>query len=79
MLSMKWEPDDATIVIPLVKDYEIEYITIKITLATKLNVGKKIVLGTLVLGAKSEGEKLDQWDEMISSKGTAITKWHNFE
>lgn len=79
MLSMKWEPDDATIVIPLVKDYEIEYITIKITLATKSNVGKKIVLGTLVLGAKSEGEKLDQWDEMISSKGTAITKWHNFE
>lgn len=79
MLSMKWEPDDASIVIPLVNDYEIEYITIKITLATKSNVGKKIVLGTLILGAKSEGEKLDQWDEMISSKGTAITKWHNFE
>lgn len=79
MLSMKWDPDDASIVIPLVNDYEIEYITIKITLATKSNVGKKIVLGTLILGAKSEGEKLDQWDEMISSKGTAITKWHNFE
>lgn len=79
MLSMKWEPDDASIVIPLVNDYEIEYITIKITLATKSNVGKKIVLGTLILGAKSVGEKLDHWDEMISSKGTAITKWHNFE
>lgn len=79
MLSMKWEPDDASIVIPLVNDYEIEYITIKITLATKSKVGKKIVLGTLILGAKSQGEKLDQWDEMILSKGTAITKWHNFE
>ncbi|XP_030570035.1 uncharacterized protein LOC115769380 [Drosophila novamexicana] len=52
-LSTKWDGaggDEATICVPLRSREQLENIVIRITLATKLKMGKKLVLGTVLVG-----------------------------
>jgi hypothetical protein len=47
--------------------------------ATKTKVGKKIVLGSLLMGENATGSAQDHWHKMIASRGEPVTMWHNFE
>ncbi|XP_055687904.1 uncharacterized protein LOC129792638 [Lutzomyia longipalpis] len=78
-LSTRWNPNDSTIRIPLNNVSDLDHISIKISVATKSKMGKKIVLGTLIMGSQGSCAKLEHWQSMIESRGSPVAMWHNFE
>ncbi|GAB0093217.1 uncharacterized protein DMENIID0001_082930 [Sergentomyia squamirostris] len=78
-LSTRWDPTDSTIRIPLNDVSDLDHISIKISVATKNKMGKKIVLGTLIMGAQADCAKLEHWESMIDSRGSPVAMWHSFE
>lgn len=78
-LSIRWNVEHSTIIIPLNDDNDLEHISIKISVATKTKLGKKIVLGTLFLGGKTKDVKLEHWENMVANKGSPVAMWHAFE
>ncbi|KAJ6625245.1 hypothetical protein Bhyg_16462, partial [Pseudolycoriella hygida] len=75
-LSTRWDTDNSTIVIPIVNESSLDYISIKVSVATKTKVGKKIFLGTLHINPST---KDNHWQSMISEKGNPVAMWHSFE
>ncbi|XP_055625402.1 uncharacterized protein LOC129768053 [Toxorhynchites rutilus septentrionalis] len=81
-LSARWNPEDCTIVMPLSDESCLEYVSIRVAMAAKNKVGKKVYLGQVFLGPNaptSNPIKQDQWRKMIAYKGSPISIWHNFE
>ncbi|XP_052894071.1 uncharacterized protein LOC128301561 [Anopheles moucheti] len=81
-LSSRWNVDDCTVVVPLCGEAGLENLSIKVAIAAKNKVGKKIRLGTVFLGPKSHQSNPameDQWRKMIMYKGSPISVWHSFE
>ncbi|XP_058178632.1 uncharacterized protein LOC131294603 [Anopheles ziemanni] len=81
-LSSRWNADDCTLVVPLCGETTLDNLSIKIGLAAKSKVGKKIRLGTVFLGPmarQSNPTMDDQWRKMIEYKGSPISVWHRFE
>lgn len=78
-LSLRWDPKLSVIVVPLQSEDDLECTTVRISVATKNKMGKKIVFGEVNLGPTADGSLLEHWANMINSKGTPISMWHNFE
>lgn len=81
-LSTRWNQEDCTIVIPLSSENSLNHISIRVSLAAKNKLGKKIYLGQLFLGPNApslNSAKQDQWRKMIGYKGSPISVWHSFE
>jgi hypothetical protein len=78
-LSTRWNPDDSTILVPMASDAGLNYMDVKVSVATKTKVGKKIVLGSLLMGPNSTGSAQDHWHSMVTSRGEPVTMWHSFE
>ncbi|XP_058829816.1 uncharacterized protein LOC131689062 [Topomyia yanbarensis] len=81
-LSTRWNQEDCTIVIPLSSESSLNHISIRVVLAAKNRMGKKVYLGQLFLGpnaASTNSVKQDQWRKMIAYKGSPIDVWHSFE
>ncbi|XP_052872715.1 uncharacterized protein LOC128278096 [Anopheles cruzii] len=81
-LSSRWNPDNCTVVVPLVGEASLDHLSIKIGLATKSKVGKKTRLGTVFLGPKASQTNPaadDQWRKMVLYKGSPISVWYSFE
>ncbi|KAG4076574.1 hypothetical protein HA402_002737 [Bradysia odoriphaga] len=75
-LSTRWNTDNSTIVVPIVNEASLDYISIKVSVATKTKVGKKIFLGTLTINHKT-GD--NHWHNMLADKGLPVPMWHNFQ
>lgn len=81
-LSSRWNQDDCTIVLPLSSESNLDHISIRVALAAKNKMGKKIYLGQLFMGPNAPSSnqvKQDQWRKMVAYKGSAIPVWHSFE
>lgn len=81
-LSSRWNQDDCTIVLPLSSESNLDHVSIRIALAAKNKMGKKVYLGQLFMGPNapsSSQTKQDQWRKMIAYKGSPISVWHSFE
>lgn len=78
-LSLRWDPKEAVILVPLQSEEDLEYTNVRISIATKNKVGKKIVFGEIDIGPTAQGSLLEHWGNMINSRGTPVTMWHNFE
>uniref|UniRef100_A0A182JAZ4 C2 domain-containing protein n=1 Tax=Anopheles atroparvus TaxID=41427 RepID=A0A182JAZ4_ANOAO len=81
-LSSRWNAEDCTLLVPLSGEATLDNLSIKIGLAAKNKVGKKIRLGTVFLGPmarQSNPAMEDQWRKMIDYKGSPISVWHRFE
>lgn len=81
-LSTKWDGsggDEATICVPLRSVDQLENIVIRITLATKLKMAKKLVLGTvLVSGADNASESGMEQLRLLrdSPLNERVATWH---
>lgn len=64
-----------------IKQYKRIYIVfaLQTTVAVKTKIGKKIVLGTLFLGENTSNQRLEHWNNTISSNGAPVGVWHAFE
>ncbi|XP_065076875.1 uncharacterized protein LOC135700323 [Ochlerotatus camptorhynchus] len=81
-LSTRWNPEDCTIVLPLSSESNLDHVSIRVALAAKSKVGKKIYLGQVFMGPNAPScnqIKQDQWRKMIAYKGSAISVWHSLE
>ncbi|XP_034106456.1 uncharacterized protein LOC117569418 isoform X1 [Drosophila albomicans] len=86
-LSTNWDGaggDDATISVPLRSLEQLENIEIRITLATKLKMGKKLVLGTVVVaGGRSSSSSetgAEQMQHLQSSPlNQRVAAWHCYQ
>uniref|UniRef100_A0A336LHV0 CSON014446 protein n=1 Tax=Culicoides sonorensis TaxID=179676 RepID=A0A336LHV0_CULSO len=78
-LSSRWDPNEATISIPIDDESDLENINIRISVATKNKMGKKLVFGEINLGPKASGSLLEHWGNMISNRGNPVAMWHNFQ
>ncbi|XP_055534508.1 uncharacterized protein LOC129723990 [Wyeomyia smithii] len=81
-LSTRWNPDECTIVLPLSSERSLDHVSIRVALAAKNKLGKKVYLGQLFLGpnaANTNSIKQDQWKKMVAYKGSPISAWHSFE
>jgi len=71
---------DSTIYVPLFNRDDLKYFNIRISIATKNNVGKKLVLGEVNIGATASGSGYEHWKAIFNDKsGNPITMWHNFQ
>lgn len=73
-ISTRWEKDKSTIYIPLTNMGNLENVSIKTTVATKTKVGKKIVLGTVLINPSC-----DHWRNAFDNKNKPAAAWHNFQ
>ncbi|KAL1404599.1 hypothetical protein pipiens_001714 [Culex pipiens pipiens] len=81
-LSTRWNQDDCTIVVPLSSLSGLGHISIRVALAAKNKVGKKVYLGQVMLGPNAPSTnsvKQEQWQKMVAYKGSPIAVWHSFE
>lgn len=78
-LSLRWNPTESTVVVPLQSEDDLKYTNVRVSVATKNKVGKKIVFGEINLGPTSDGSLLEHWGSMISARGNPVTMWHNFK
>ncbi|KAH8397495.1 hypothetical protein KR222_008323 [Zaprionus bogoriensis] len=84
-LSTKWDGaggDEATICVPLRTLEQLENIVIRITLATKLKMGKKLVLGTVLVGGGrgASDTGLAQLRHLQnSSPNERVATWHCYQ
>ncbi|XP_055610796.1 uncharacterized protein LOC129757550 isoform X2 [Uranotaenia lowii] len=81
-LSTRWNQEECTIAVPLSSEHSLDHISIRVALAAKNKVGKKVYLGQLFLGPNAPSTssiKQDQWRKMVAYKGSPISVWHSFE
>lgn len=81
-LSTRWNQEECTIVLPLSGENCLDHVSIRVALATKNKLGKKVYLGQLFLGPNApslNSTKQDQWRKMVAYKGSEISVWHSFE
>lgn len=78
-LSTRWDSDISTIIVPIGNEENLKNISIRTTVATKTKVGKKIVLGTVLIGPQNSGLGLEHWNTVIGTRNEPIAKWHNFQ
>ncbi|XP_034481766.1 uncharacterized protein LOC117787365 isoform X2 [Drosophila innubila] len=84
-LSTKWDGaggDEATISVPLRSLDQLENIVIRITLATKLKMAKKLVLGTVLIGGNNNASDtgMEQLRHLQSSPlNQRIAAWHCYQ
>ncbi|KAH8349294.1 hypothetical protein KR067_010759 [Drosophila pandora] len=78
-LSTKWDDGsgEGTIDIPLQRLEQLQDITVRITLATK-KMGKKLVLGTVLIGGDQAGDTGSEQMSLIreSPPGQRVAAWH---
>ncbi|XP_043063709.1 uncharacterized protein LOC108089582 isoform X1 [Drosophila ficusphila] len=78
-LSTKWDDGsgEGTIDIPLQRLEQLEDIVLRITLATK-KMGKKLVLGTVIIGGDQAGDTGSEQMRLIreSPPGQRVAAWH---
>ncbi|KAH8301113.1 hypothetical protein KR018_001857 [Drosophila ironensis] len=78
-LSTKWDDGsgEGTIDIPLKRLEQLQDITVRITLATK-KMGKKLVLGTVIIGGDQAGDSGSDQMSLIreSPPGQRVAAWH---
>lgn len=80
-LSTKWDGaggDEATICVPLRSMDQLENIVIKTTLATKLKMGKKLVLGTVIIGGSGATDtgQAQMRHLQNSAPNERVATWH---
>lgn len=80
-LSTKWDGaggDEATICVPLRSLDQLENIVIKTTLATKLKMGKKLVLGTVIIGGSGATDtgQAQMRHLQNSAANERVATWH---
>ncbi|EDV96094.1 uncharacterized protein LOC6557355 [Drosophila grimshawi] len=79
-LSTKWDGaggDQATICVPLRSMDQLENMVIRTTLATKLKMGKKLVLGTVLIGGDGSESGLEQLRLLRDSPvNERVSTWH---
>ncbi|XP_053685147.1 uncharacterized protein LOC128734814 [Sabethes cyaneus] len=81
-LSTRWNQEECTIVLPLSSEHSLDHVSIRVALAAKNKLGKKVYLGQLFLGPNAPNTnsiKQDQWRKMVAYKGSPISAWHSFE
>ncbi|KAL7732474.1 hypothetical protein ACLKA6_004431 [Drosophila palustris] len=84
-LSTKWDGaggDEATISVPLRTLDQLENIVVRVTLATKLKMAKKLVLGTVVIGGGNNASDtgMEQLRHLQSSPlNQRIAAWHCYQ
>ena len=86
-LSTKWEVGKVvpTITVPLQSIDNLDHILIRTTLATKTKMGKKLVLGTVVVGGPAAGAALSETaaEHMALLRESAfnerIAMWHCYQ
>ncbi|ALC44332.1 CG10660 [Drosophila busckii] len=80
-LSTKWDAtgrDGASICVPLRSLEQLDNIQIRVTLATKLKMGKKLVLGTVLIGNSSTSESALEQLRLVRNSpfNERIATWH---
>lgn len=82
-LSVRWNPDHSELRVPLAGPQDLQHIAVRTTIATKTKLGKKIVLGTLILGGGRTAPgtpATEHWATVAQSTiGSAVTVWHAFD
>lgn len=81
-LSVRWNPDHSELRVPLAGADDLQHIAVRTTIATKTKLGKKIVLGTLILGGGRTAPgtpATEHWASVAESAGSAVAVWHAFE
>lgn len=83
-LSTKWDGaggDEATICVPLRSLDQLENIVIKTTLATKLKMGKKLVLGTVIIGGDGATDTGQAQMRQLqnSAPNERVATWHCYQ
>lgn len=83
-LSMRWNQEESELRVPLVGGADLEHIVVRTTIATKTKMGKKIVLGTVIVGGGGGGRTMgataaEHWSSAAASAGSPVAMWHAFE
>ncbi|KAI9587165.1 uncharacterized protein LOC119632605 [Glossina fuscipes] len=83
-LSTKWDvpanTDAATLTIPLQSIHSLDHILIRTTLATKTKIGKKLVLGTVVLGKHTAGNGAEHIRTLRETPlNERVAMWHCYQ
>lgn len=81
-LSVRWDARNAELRIPLASVEDLRHICVRTTIATKTKLGKKIVLGTLLMGGRTTSAPptaAEHWANVAAGAGNAIAAWHAFE
>lgn len=81
-LSVRWNPENCELRVPLNASADLRHVTVRTTIATKTKLGKKVVLGTVLLGGTaSAATAVEQWSGVAETGngGTAVSTWHAFE
>jgi hypothetical protein len=77
-LSTRWDPIDSTIIIPIPNEDALEHITVKVQVATKTKLGKKIVLGSVYIHQNDESS-FEHWSSISMSPNNPVPLWYSFE
>ncbi|XP_055915274.1 uncharacterized protein LOC129948340 [Eupeodes corollae] len=78
-LSTKWDLNVSTVTIPVKLPEDLNNILIKTTLATKNKLGKKMFLGTVIIGPTVSGSGLEHWQSVEYKRNEKIPMWHSFQ
>lgn len=76
-LSVRWQPENSELYVPLNAMDDLQHITVRSTIATKTKLGKKIVLGVVLIGGA--GGKSEHWSNVAGNAGSPVAMWHAFE
>jgi hypothetical protein len=68
----------STIVIPIPNEDALEHVTVKVQVATKTKIGKKIVLGCVYIHPDNENS-IEHWTSMTMSHNNPVPMWYSFE
>lgn len=79
-LSTRWDPSFSTIYVPLNNNSSsLDNVSIKTMVATKNKMGRKIVLGTVFIGAGTTGQSFDHWQTVMTVRNKSVPMWHSFQ
>ena len=78
-LSLRWDSNKSAVHAQLINENDLDNITVKVSIATKTKVGKKIVMGSLLMDSKMLDTKGQHWDKMTQSRNLPVAMWHSFE
>lgn len=79
-LSVRWNPENCELRVPLKSLADLRHVTVRTTIATKTKLGKKIVLGTVMLGGTASAPTaVEQWTGVAEAGDSALSRWHAFE